>query len=89
MAELGPSISQYFTWRMNFAAHKACRIFCSVHRKIRRLKLHGRCFSGSCPPENPDARFGSPIGGPARTIIHGKRKYGLALRAPSVIVEED
>ncbi len=40
---------------MSFAAHKACRIFWSVHRRIRRLKLHGHYFSGFCPPENPDA----------------------------------
>jgi 3'-phosphoadenosine 5'-phosphosulfate sulfotransferase (PAPS reductase)/FAD synthetase len=26
-----------------------------VHRRIRRLKLQVRYFSGSCPPENPDA----------------------------------
>ena len=57
LAELRPRISQYFTWRMSFAAHKACRIFWSVHRRIRRLKLHGHYFSGFCPPENPDARF--------------------------------
>lgn len=56
LAELGLGISQYSTWRMNFAAHKACPIFWSVHRRIRKLKFHGHNFSGSCEPENPDAR---------------------------------
>ena len=51
----------------------------SVHRRIRRLKLHGHYFSGSCPPENPDAPFtGGSADRPQATI------NSLAVRTISI-----